>query len=605
MADNNHEELNHLRGLVMNLANEIDYKNHLLMEKEGLSLEKFATMSSLIEEKDRLLDEKSAVIGSLMAQKHRLHEVYVEESRKCEQVKQEMKNIRLELKDQQQKVETRIKGQEELQALNDKGLGTVTTNSVNANRCLESPEINLIVPVNQSSELFSKHDKAQKSQEKLQYLTARNEDLKVQLKSMMTRLSEKEALHQLESPNQTLESNKDTSNEELRSARTEAINCFLTMDGDGTLIGIKRFGEIDRRPFQDVCSKFFGNRNWEEKFNELFSLWQENVNDPSWNPFKKEINRGKLSEVIDDNDKKLAELREEWGEEAYKAVVNALLDSRKFDPRTNSSNPELWNFEEGRRADLKEVIQYIIQRCDVYKNKYNEQTGAIIELIAEKEKLLGNLESINVILEEKDKLLKEKYEAVAKLTTRDMEKDKLLSKSSATISTLMAEKHLLLESCNAEKRKSQCLKEQIEKLKHVLQPQEELAKPIEVEEHKKTKHNYGGDRSVAIKDKGVNWYMDSLTDQKGPIAKKLKDSKVHSTKEEISSTSNNIKLQGQNTGEMLKHPKAEPDTVEEPPNGRLDLLGLSQPSTHSYLLPPKAVISATSYSMVLETTAVI
>lgn len=89
------------------------------------------------------------------------------ESRKCEQVKQEMKNIRLELKDQQQKLQIRIKGQEELQALNDKGLGTVTTNSVNANRCLESPEINLIVPVNQSSELFSKHDKAQKSQEKV------------------------------------------------------------------------------------------------------------------------------------------------------------------------------------------------------------------------------------------------------------------------------------------------------------------------------------------------------------------------------------------------------------------------------------------------------
>lgn len=58
----------------------------------------------------------------------------------------------------------------------------------------------------------------------LQYLRAWNEDLKVQLKSMMTRLSEKEASHQLESPNQTLESNKDTSNEELRSARTEAIN---------------------------------------------------------------------------------------------------------------------------------------------------------------------------------------------------------------------------------------------------------------------------------------------------------------------------------------------------------------------------------------------
>ena len=80
MAENHQEELQGLRNIVAKLAKEIDYKNHLLLQREGLCLEKFTTMSSLVEEKDRLLDERSTVIATLKAQKHRLHEAFLQGS---------------------------------------------------------------------------------------------------------------------------------------------------------------------------------------------------------------------------------------------------------------------------------------------------------------------------------------------------------------------------------------------------------------------------------------------------------------------------------------------------------------------------------------------
>uniref|UniRef100_A0A803N2L3 Factor of DNA methylation 1-5/IDN2 domain-containing protein n=1 Tax=Chenopodium quinoa TaxID=63459 RepID=A0A803N2L3_CHEQI len=536
MADDNNRELNSLRQTVVRLANELDYKNHLLMEKEGLSLERFATMSSLIEEKDRLLGERSAVIGSLMAQKHRLHEIFVEEMRKCEHLKQEMKKIRHELEVQQQILDTRTMEQEELLTVNGKGLRIVTTKSTNANTCLKSPKFNLIVPENQLSESFDKHDNLQNNLEKSQ-----NEYLKAQLDFLRKELNEKgEALNQLESLNQNLTSNKSSSNKELKAARTEAIKKLIS---------------------------------W------LLCLQS-------------------CSEVADENDKKLAELREDWGEKAYKAVVNALLDFRIYNSNVKSSMHEIWNFEEGRRADLKEFIQYMIQCWEVQRKKGNEQSGAIAELMAEKERLLGQLASINILMKEKDKLLKEKYAAVEKSIAQDMEKDKLQNKMSATISKLHAENQILLESYNAEKSKTQCMVEPTEKFKHELQDQEELAK--QTEERRETKRlNCGSNESLKIKEESTAWYLDYLVDKGGP-AKKLKDAKLHNSKGKIFSASENKTLQGQNMGESLKLPKAEPDMFGEPLEGRWNVLGVLRPSTDSYLLPSKDAVSSSPHSKALE-----
>lgn len=88
---------------------------------------------------------------------------------------------------------------------------------------------------------------------------------------------------------------------------------------------------------------------------------------------------------------------------------------------------------------------------------------------------------------------------------------------------------------------AQYMKEQIGKLEHELQCQKELEK--QTEEPKETKqHNCGGDKSMAIKEDSMKWYPNSLTEQVGPTAEKLKTSEFHNTKDQLSSKSENKKV---------------------------------------------------------------
>ncbi|KAA8539474.1 hypothetical protein F0562_026166 [Nyssa sinensis] len=110
------------------------------------------------------------------------------------------------------------------------------------------------------------------------------------------------------------------------------------------ILEIKRMGEVDQKPFRD---------------------------DPNWHPFK--IDQ-KLQEIIDEDDKKLKELRKEWGEDAYNAIAKALLELNEYNPSGRYVVPELWNFKEGRKACLKEVIQYITKQWKTNKRKRRVMT---------------------------------------------------------------------------------------------------------------------------------------------------------------------------------------------------------------------------------------
>lgn len=48
------------------------------------------------------------------------------------------------------------------------------------------------------------------------------------------------------------------------------------------LIGVKRVGELDERPFKRLCSR----KAEEENVIKLVSLWEKHLRDPSWHPFK-------------------------------------------------------------------------------------------------------------------------------------------------------------------------------------------------------------------------------------------------------------------------------------------------------------------------------
>lgn len=55
-------------------------------------------------------------------------------------------------------------------------------------------------------------------------------------------------------------------------------------------------------------------------------------------------------------------MRGGWGEEAYEVVIKALMELNDYNPSGRFVVSELWNYKEGRRASLKEAIEYLVQR---------------------------------------------------------------------------------------------------------------------------------------------------------------------------------------------------------------------------------------------------
>ncbi|EFH51814.1 predicted protein [Arabidopsis lyrata subsp. lyrata] len=77
---------------------------------------------------------------------------------------------------------------------------------------------------------------------------------------------------------------------------------------DGFTIKVKRMGEVDETPFIKamLCSKMAETSM-------------------AWHPFK-------CVEVVDEEDEKLTNLREEWGEEVENAIRTALEELNEFNP---------------------------------------------------------------------------------------------------------------------------------------------------------------------------------------------------------------------------------------------------------------------------------
>lgn len=76
-----------------------------------------------------------------------------------------------------------------------------------------------------------------------------------------------------------------------------------------------------------------------------------------------------VQEIIDEEDEKLKNLQREWGDDIYMAVATALKEINEFNPSGRYVVKELWNFKEGRKATLKEVINYAIKTVKALKRK--------------------------------------------------------------------------------------------------------------------------------------------------------------------------------------------------------------------------------------------
>uniref|UniRef100_A0A0D9Y0M7 Factor of DNA methylation 1-5/IDN2 domain-containing protein n=1 Tax=Leersia perrieri TaxID=77586 RepID=A0A0D9Y0M7_9ORYZ len=151
--------------------------------------------------------------------------------------------------------------------------------------------------------------------------------------------------------------------DDLETVREELIKGFLEMDSGGRKLGIKEMGELNEKVFQAACLAKLPPEEAGSASYDLYSLWQKQLSDLSWNPFKTITVDGNCKEIVNVDDDKLQGLQRELGEDACKAVVNALTEMKEYNVLADRSIAyELWNYKEGRKATLRECIEYVFNQ---------------------------------------------------------------------------------------------------------------------------------------------------------------------------------------------------------------------------------------------------
>ncbi|XP_015693838.2 factor of DNA methylation 2-like [Oryza brachyantha] len=150
---------------------------------------------------------------------------------------------------------------------------------------------------------------------------------------------------------------------ELRELRQELIKGFENMTiSKNTIIGIKRMGELDDKPFHLACKRKHRDDDPWGKAAMLISYWQEELKKPSWHPFTTIQVDGEEKEVVDGDDPKLRQLCIDYGISVCNAVKAAMAELNEYNPRGRHVTNELWNFREGRKATTSEVVKYILKQ---------------------------------------------------------------------------------------------------------------------------------------------------------------------------------------------------------------------------------------------------
>ncbi|KAK6145368.1 hypothetical protein DH2020_022188 [Rehmannia glutinosa] len=175
---------------------------------------------------------------------------------------------------------------------------------------------------------------------------------KVELLLKALREKEKE-LEELEALNQSLIVQERMKNDELQDARKELVNN----------------GELDIKPFHNAMKRRYNEAEADERATELCSLWEEYLRDPEWHPIKVVNVSGQHQAVINDDDEKLRDLKENYGDEVYNAVTAALFEIIEYNPSGRYIISELWNYSEGKRATLKEGVEVVLKQWRLYKRK--------------------------------------------------------------------------------------------------------------------------------------------------------------------------------------------------------------------------------------------
>ncbi|KAK4491390.1 hypothetical protein RD792_002133 [Penstemon davidsonii] len=376
--------------LVSGLANKIEVQNSLLKEMETKYKETSISLSNLISEKDDMLRAFNEEREKMQQNAH-VH---------LEKISKDHERITLELEVERDMLKKCEKELEKREAHNEKERATLYFEQKQNERAIleqkraDEKVIKLAEDhKREKEELNRKMIELEKQLDAKQALDLEIERLKgnlqvvkhmevagdekgqEKLNAIQQELKDKEeelAYH--EEMCQALVVKERKSNDELQDARKELINVLTQATSQAKAkshIGIKRMGELDSKAFVAAAKRKYSKEEADVKAAEQCSLWEGYLKKPSWYPFRivPADNGNGEKIIIDEEDKKVKRLRNEFGEEAYQAVTTALMEMNEYNPSGRYAIPELWNHKDDRRATLKEGILNLMNQWSLVKKK--------------------------------------------------------------------------------------------------------------------------------------------------------------------------------------------------------------------------------------------
>ncbi|XP_020274806.1 factor of DNA methylation 5-like [Asparagus officinalis] len=392
ITDLTNEESRKTDKLVANLANEIEIKNKHLQDLECKYNQTNLSLDKAMEEKEALLQAYNIEIQKMqcLARDHS-RRIFEENERLRSQLDSKRKELddrckqldKLVAQSDMEKSKLAVEKQKNAMRNSSLAMASLEQQKADENvlKLVEEQKKEKEAALNKILHLEKQLDAKQKLELEIQQLKGKlnvmkymgGEDdtgVKKKMEEMSEELQDKiEEMEGLEALNQTLVVKERMSNDELQDARKELMTVLTDMLSNRTLIGIKRMGELDEKAFQIACRRKFAKVDADIKAAVYCSEWQEHLKKPDWHPFKVITDGDKIQEVLKEDDEKLVALKKELGDEVYNAVTTALTEINTYNPSGRYVIPELWNFKEGRKASLKEVIQYILKQLKTLKRK--------------------------------------------------------------------------------------------------------------------------------------------------------------------------------------------------------------------------------------------
>ncbi|XBJ05017.1 hypothetical protein VPH35_023869 [Triticum aestivum] len=186
------------------------------------------------------------------------------------------------------------------------------------------------------------------------------------LKNLREELAElRDGMQGLESLNQVLVTKNLIDNDKLQAARKELIDGLMVATNGRANIGLKRMGELDPKAVANACRP----RLSQKKTLILCSKWEAEIRNAGWHPFKVIMVDDQPMEIFLDDDDKLVELKQEYGDQMFALVKQALIERNKYNPSGGYPETLLWNFKHSREATMEEAVQFIVKKCCANKRK--------------------------------------------------------------------------------------------------------------------------------------------------------------------------------------------------------------------------------------------